>query len=75
MHQVEIVDGQRLCSVLQRVYEQCGTERPDELLFDLARFLADPFYNIAGHHIYCFNQVVQTEQWRHEFLESLHGKT
>ncbi|MCH8060735.1 MAG: methylenetetrahydrofolate reductase [Proteobacteria bacterium] len=51
------------------------TYRPDELLFDLAPFLADPFYNIAGHHIYCFNQVVQTEQWRHEFLESLHGKT
>ena len=28
MHQVEIVDGPRLRSVLQRVYEQCGTERP-----------------------------------------------
>lgn len=51
------------------------TYRPDELLFDLAPYLADPFYNIAGHHIYCFNQVVQTEQWRHKFLESLHGKT
>ena len=45
--------------------------KPDELLFDLAPYLADPFYNIAGHHIYCFNQVERTEQWRDEFLEGL----
>jgi methylenetetrahydrofolate reductase (NADPH) len=48
--------------------------RPDNLLFDLAPYIADPFYNIAGHHIYCFNQVARTEEWRHKFLESLHGK-
>ena len=48
--------------------------RPDSLLMDLAPYIADPFYNIAGHHIYCFNQVARTEEWRHEFLESLHGK-
>ncbi len=48
--------------------------RPDNLLFDLAPYIADSFYNIAGHHIYCFNQVARTEEWRHEFLESLHGK-
>ena len=48
--------------------------RPDDLLWDLAPYLADPFYNIQGHHIYCFNQVTRTEQWRHEFLDSLHGK-
>ena len=49
--------------------------RPDDLLWDLAPYLADPFYNIAGHHIYCFNQVARTEDWRHGFLDSLHGKT
>jgi methylenetetrahydrofolate reductase (NADPH) len=49
--------------------------RPDSLLADLAPYIADPFYNIAGLHIYCFNQVARTEEWRHEFLESLHGKT
>ncbi len=47
--------------------------KPDELLFDLAPYLADPFYNIAGHHIYCFNQVERTEQWRDEFLAGLQG--
>lgn len=45
--------------------------RPDDLLHDLAPYLADPAYNIEGHHIYCFNQVERTEQWRHDFLESL----
>jgi methylenetetrahydrofolate reductase (NADPH) len=45
--------------------------RPDELLHELAPYLGDPSYNIAGHHLYCFNQVERTEQWRHEFLNSL----
>jgi methylenetetrahydrofolate reductase (NADPH) len=47
--------------------------RPDSLLLNLATYIADPFYKIAGHHIYCFNQVARTEKWRHEFLESLNG--
>ena len=47
--------------------------RPDDLLLELAPYLADPSYNIAGHHIYCFNQVARTEEWRHEFLDSLHS--
>ena len=46
--------------------------RPDDLLHDLAPTLADPAYDIHGHHIYCFNQVEKTEQWRHAFLEGLH---
>ena len=45
--------------------------RPDELLFDLAPYLADPAYDIHGHHVYCFNQVEKTEQWRHQFLKRL----
>jgi methylenetetrahydrofolate reductase (NADPH) len=45
--------------------------RPDNLLFDLAPYIADPNLNIAGHHIYCFNQVAKAENWRHEFLASL----
>jgi len=48
--------------------------KPDGLLTDLAPYIADPLYNIEGHHIYCFNQVARTEEWRHEFLDSLHGK-
>jgi len=45
--------------------------RPDDLLVDLAPYLADPACDIAGHHIYCFNPVEKTEQCRHSFLEGL----
>jgi methylenetetrahydrofolate reductase (NADPH) len=45
--------------------------RPDDLLFDLAPHLADPQYKIDGFHVYCFNQVARTEQWRHDFLAGL----
>ena len=41
---------------------------PDDLLFDLAPYLANAELNIAGHHIYCFNQVQKAEQWRNDFL-------
>jgi methylenetetrahydrofolate reductase (NADPH) len=49
------------------------TYRPDDLLVDLAPCIADPAYGTAGHHIYCFNQVKRTEDWRHDFLASLRG--
>ena len=42
--------------------------RPDDLLIDLAPYLADPDLDIRGHHIYCFNQVEKAEQWRQQFL-------
>ncbi|MDJ0711489.1 MAG: methylenetetrahydrofolate reductase [Woeseiaceae bacterium] len=42
--------------------------RPDDLLYALAPYLADSHYGIKGHHVFCFNQVEKTEQWRHDFL-------
>lgn len=45
--------------------------RPDDLLVDLAPYLADSDLNIRGHHIYCFNQVEKAEQWRRQFLLDL----
>ena len=45
--------------------------RPDELLINLAPYLAEPELNIQGHHIYCFNQVEKAEQWRRNFLAEL----
>ena len=51
------------------------TYRPDNLLSNLAPYMADPFYDIRGQHIYSFNQVALTEEWRHEFLESLTAST
>jgi len=50
------------------------TYKPDGLLADLAPSIADPEYGIAGHHIYCFNQVERAEQWRHAFLDSLRAR-
>ena len=47
------------------------TYTPDKLLYELAPELADPAFNIAGFHLYCFNQVERTEKWRHEFLDKL----
>lgn len=48
-----------------------STYRPDELLVEMAPYLVDPIYNIAGYHIYCFNQVERTQKWRHEFVDAL----
>ena len=45
--------------------------RPDDLLISLSPYLADPTLNIAGHHIYCFNQVEKAEQWRKQFIADL----
>ena len=45
--------------------------RPDELLCEVAPYLADPQYAIEGCHVYCFNHVEKTEHWRHEFLGRL----
>lgn len=46
--------------------------RPDDLLIELAPYVSDPAYDIRGYHVYCFNEVEKTEQWRHDFLEGLH---
>lgn len=48
-----------------------STYRPDELLAEMAPYLVDPIYDIAGYHIYSFNQVERTERWRHEFVDAL----
>jgi len=45
--------------------------QPNDLLISMAPYVTDSRLNIAGHHIYCFNQVQRTEQWRHDFLEGL----
>lgn len=37
---------------------------PDGLLSDLAPLLAEPGNGIAGFHVFCFNLVGATEEWR-----------
>jgi len=41
-----------------------GKYTPDELVEGLARYADDPEYSIRGIHVYTFNQVPDTEEWR-----------
>lgn len=45
-----------------------GSYSPDELVEKLAPYVGDRDYNIAGFHIYTFNQVGSTEKWRQQRL-------
>lgn len=42
--------------------------RPDAFLCDLARWLPDPGLGVAGFHLFCFNRVAETEDWRRQFV-------
>jgi methylenetetrahydrofolate reductase (NADPH) len=44
--------------------------RPDGLVRGLAPLLAEPGLGIAGFHLYCFNRVGQSEDWRRQFAAS-----
>lgn len=37
---------------------------PDELVDGLSGCVADPWYGVAGWHVFTFNEVVRTEAWR-----------
>ena len=45
--------------------------KPDPLIRALGPTLADPTANVAGFHIYTFNEVARTERWRRQALERL----
>ncbi len=45
--------------------------RPDELVQSLAEYQAKPGSDVAGYHLFCFNQVEGTERWRNEAIEAL----
>jgi methylenetetrahydrofolate reductase (NADPH) len=45
----------------------------EQLLFRAARGLSAPEANVAGLHVFTFNQIEQTERWRLELLERLGG--
>lgn len=48
-----------------------GGYSPDDLIIGLAPLLADPPSNINGLHVYTFNRVETTEQWRLDMLDAL----
>jgi methylenetetrahydrofolate reductase (NADPH) len=56
-------------NVLRRFLKPGGYS-PDELVNNLAPYVEDRDYNIAGFHIYTFNQVESTEEWRRQVLDS-----
>jgi methylenetetrahydrofolate reductase (NADPH) len=45
--------------------------KPDPLMRGLAPTLADPAANVAGFHLYTFNEIARTERWRREALARL----
>lgn len=45
-----------------------GKYVPNDLVDGLAPYASDSYYGIRGIHIYTFNQVPDTESWRHERL-------
>jgi methylenetetrahydrofolate reductase (NADPH) len=47
--------------------------KPDPLLRGLAPTLADPAANVAGFHLYTFNEIARTERWRRETLARVAG--
>ena len=50
-----------------------GGYRPERLLDRTGTTLADPAAAVAGLHLFTFNQVKHTEQWRRSLLERLTG--
>ncbi len=47
-----------------------GAAKPDRLLRGLQPTLADPSLDIAGFHVFCFNEFEATETWRRRMLGS-----
>ena len=47
--------------------------QPDELVVHLAGYVDDQRFNIAGLHLYTFNQVSATSDWRESFLAQASG--
>jgi methylenetetrahydrofolate reductase (NADPH) len=45
--------------------------KPGHLLRDLAPVVTDPAANVAGFHLYTFNEVAKTERWRRRTLDRL----
>ena len=51
--------------------EQRGTYYPDQLMAELEPALADATSPVRGFHIYTFNEVARTEEWRQARLTEL----
>jgi methylenetetrahydrofolate reductase (NADPH) len=53
------------------VFKLLGGYKPDGLLENLNETLTNESSNVAGFHIYTFNQLEKTERWRKDTLQKL----
>jgi len=49
-----------------QLLRSAGTYRPNDLLKKLAPLIADPAAHVIGLHVYTFNNVQATEEWRRD---------
>ncbi len=71
---IGVRDSRRFLSKNVRLVGQLvrpGGYRPDGLLESLGGVLADPVADVRDLHIYTFNQVETTEEWRKRYLAAL----
>lgn len=71
---IGVKDSQRFMRKNVRLVGQLvrpGGYRPDGLLEGLGSVLADPAANVEDLHLYTFNQVETTEEWRRNYLAAL----
>ena len=47
---------------------------PTTLVREARSLIADPAARIAGFHIYTFNELERTEEWRRQLVEQLIGQ-
>jgi methylenetetrahydrofolate reductase (NADPH) len=48
--------------------------KPSRLLRDLTPVVTDPGSNVAGFHLYTFNEVARTERWRRQTIDRLSAR-
>ncbi len=73
---IGVKDSRRFLSKNARLLGQFvrpGGYRPDRLLESLGPVLVDPVADVRDLHVYTFNQVETTEEWRGRYLRALEG--
>ena len=73
---IGVQDSRRFLSKNARLVGQLvrpGGYRPDGLLEALGPVLVDPAGDVRDLHVYTFNQVETTEEWRERYLRALDG--
>jgi methylenetetrahydrofolate reductase (NADPH) len=71
---IGVADSKRFLSKNTRLVGRLvrpGGYSPHALLEGLASSIADPAADIRGLHLYTFNQVETTEEWRRRYLGRL----